>query len=94
METVKSPAINDNNGQLCRQTQGKCWDSTNIYLKVKYFLDTQKRGKVIVSCLVVLIASVIGYLIFSVVDYSKHDLHKIPEQIQQNYEYFKIKQWP
>ena len=51
LETVKSPAINDNNGQLCRQTQGKCWDSTNIYFKVKIFsrYSEDRQGDRVVS---------------------------------------------
>ena len=59
-------------------------------------VDTQKKGKLIVLCLCVLLVAVIGYLVFNVVDVAKQELQAVApdHRQQQDYEYFKIKQWP
>ena len=48
------------------------------------------------SCLAVLVVAVICYLVFNVVDVAKQELQTGAKdhRQQQDYEYFKIKQWP
>ena len=56
--------------------------------------DTTSRGKLVVSCLVVVGVALLSYLMFSVLEVRRSEPRLSGAEEEYDYGYFRIKEWP
>ena len=56
--------------------------------------DTTSRGKLVVSCLVVVGVALLSYLMFSVLEVRRTEPRLSGAEEEYDYGYFRIKEWP